>query len=143
VSEGEVVIVAKGEPLPTPPPPYDCIAVMNRIANVFPIRFEYDLTDITKPFDVSVSQYAALLKDPRCTSLNVEVQGHADFKGSEIYNMGLSERRAEVIVQMLKDAGVDATRMSTKALGESDPLDTALTDEARTKNRRVAITVKP
>ncbi len=141
-SEGEVVIVAKGEPVPAPPPAYDCIAVMNRIANVFPIRFEFDLTDITKPFDVSVSQYAALLKDSRCTSLNVEIQGHADFRGTEIYNMGLSERRAKVIQTMLKDAGVDAARMSVKALGESDPLDPALTDEARVKNRRVAITVK-
>lgn len=141
-SEGEVVVVAKGEPLPKPPAPYDCVAVMNRIASVFPIRFEFDLTDITKPFDLSVSQYAALLKDPRCTSLNVEIQGHADFRGTEIYNMGLSERRAEVIQTMLKDAGVDATRMSVKALGETDPLDPALTDEARMKNRRVAITVR-
>ena len=57
--------------------------------------------------------------------------------------MGLSERRAEVIVKMLNDAGVDASRISVKALGESEPLDPAETDEARTKNRRVEITAKP
>jgi outer membrane protein OmpA-like peptidoglycan-associated protein len=143
VSDAEVVIVAKGETPPPPPPPYDCVAVMNRIASVFPIRFEYDLTDITKPFDVSVSQYAALLKDPRCTSLNVEINGHADFRGSEIYNMGLSERRAEVILGMFEKAGVEATRMSVKGYGKSQPLDAALTDEARAKNRRVEISVRP
>jgi outer membrane protein OmpA-like peptidoglycan-associated protein len=143
VSEGEVVIVAKGETPPPPPPPYDCIAVMNRIANVFPIRFDYDLTDITKPFDVSVSQYAALLQDPRCTSINVDIKGHADFRGSDGYNMDLSGRRAEVIMGMLEKAGVDVKRMSVKALGESEPLDPAETDEARAKNRRVEITVKP
>ncbi len=141
VSEGEIIVAAKGVVLPTSAA-YDCVAVMNRIGNVFPIRFEYDLTDITKPFDLSVSQYAALLKDPRCTSLNIEVQGHADFKGSEYYNEGLSERRAGLIVGMFKDAGVDASRMSIKALGETQPLDAALTDDARMKNRRVAITVK-
>jgi flagellar motor protein MotB len=43
---------------------------------------------------------------------------------------------------MLKDAGVDASRMSVKGLGETQPIDAALTDEARMKNRRVAITVK-
>lgn len=143
-SDGEVIIVAKGEkPVVRAVAPFDCVATMNRIGNVFPIRFEYDLTDITKPFDLSVSQYAALLKDPRCTSLNVEIQGHADFKGSEIYNEGLSERRAELIVDMLTKAGVDAARLSVKALGETSPLDPALTDEARMKNRRVEITVKP
>ncbi len=142
VSEGEVVVAAKGTVVPAPTV-YDCVAVMNRIGSVFPIRFEFDLTDITKPFDLSVSQYAALLKDPRCTSINIEVKGHADYRGGEIYNMGLSERRAEVIVKMLNDAGVDATRISVKALGESEPLDPAETDEARTKNRRVEITAKP
>ena len=141
-TDGEVVIVAKGVEPPPPPPPYDCVAVMNRIANVFPIRFEYDLTDITKPFDVSVSQYAALLKDPRCTSLNVEIKGHADFRGSEIYNMGLSERRATVIMGMFEKVGVDASRMSIKGYGKTQPLDPALTDEARAKNRRVEISVK-
>ena len=141
-SDGEVVIVAKGVEPPAPPPPYDCVAVMNRIANVFPIRFEYDLTDITKPFDLSVSQYAALLKDSRCTSLNVEIKGHADFRGSEIYNMGLSERRATVIMGMFEKAGVDASRMSIKGYGKSQPLDAGLTDEARAKNRRVEISEK-
>ena len=143
MSEAEVVVVAKGETPPPPPPPYDCVAVMTRIASVFPIRFDYDLTDITKPFDVSVSQYAALLKDPRCTSLNVEIRGHADFRGSEIYNMGLSQRRAEVIMAMFEKAGVDVTRLSVKAFGKSQPLDPALTDEARSKNRRVEISARP
>jgi outer membrane protein OmpA-like peptidoglycan-associated protein len=142
VTEGEVIVAAKGVVI-APAAPYDCVAVMNRIGTVFPIRFEYDLTDITKPFDLSVSQYAALLKDPRCTSINVEVKGHADFRGGEVYNMGLSERRAGIIVKMLTDAGVEAGRLSVKALGESQPLDTAVTDEARTKNRRVEITAKP
>jgi outer membrane protein OmpA-like peptidoglycan-associated protein len=143
LSKAEVVIVAKGETPPPLPPPYDCLAVMNRIASVFPIRFEYDLTDITKPFDLSVSQYAALLKDPRCTSLNVEIKGHADFRGSQVYNMGLSERRAEVIKGMFEKAGVDAGRMTTIGFGKLQPLDPALTDEARAKNRRVEISVKP
>jgi large repetitive protein len=141
VSEGEVVVAAKGAVV-APPAVYDCAAVMARIGNVFPIRFEYDLTDITKPFDLSVSQYAALLKDPRCSSLNVEVKGHADFKGTEEYNFGLSERRAALIVKMLEDGGVGASRLSVKALGETTPLDPAVTDEARMKNRRVEITVK-
>ena len=143
-TESEILVAEKGKaPAVVPVAPYDCVAAMNRIGNVFPIRFEYDLTDITKPFDLSVSQYAALLKDPRCTSLNIEVQGHADFRGTEIYNEDLSDRRAQIIVRMLTDAGVGAGRLSIRAFGETKPLDPALTDEARAKNRRVEITVKP
>jgi outer membrane protein OmpA-like peptidoglycan-associated protein len=142
-SEGEVVVVAAGA---TPPPKaaaFDCVAAVNRIGSVFPIRFEYDLTNVVKPYDLSVAQYAALLKDPRCLTLSVEIDGHADFRGPDEYNVGLSDRRAILILNELKDAGVDASRMSVKALGESQPLDPALTDEARMKNRRVEITPKP
>jgi OmpA-OmpF porin, OOP family len=83
------------------------------------------------------------LTDKRCTSINVEVRGHADFRGSEAYNLPLSERRALVIRDMLKAAGVDEGRMTIVALGESEPLNPAETDEARAINRRVQITVKP
>jgi outer membrane protein OmpA-like peptidoglycan-associated protein len=141
-SAGEVVVAEKGRSI-TPPAPYDCLAVINRIGRVFPIRFEFDRTDITKPFDLSVSQYASLLKDKRCASVTIEINGHADFRGTEIYNMDLSERRAEVIQSMLLEAGVDAARMSVKGFGESNPLDLERTDEARMKNRRVEITAKP
>jgi outer membrane protein OmpA-like peptidoglycan-associated protein len=141
-SEGEVVVAAKNVVVRSIAP-YDCVAVMRRIGSVFPIRFEYDLTSIVKPYDLSVSQYAALLKDPRCMSINIEVDGHADFKGSEGYNYGLSERRADIIVKLLTDAGVDAGRMSIKGYGETQPLDAAVTDEARSINRRVEIMAKP
>jgi OmpA-OmpF porin, OOP family len=141
----EVAIPAPPPPPPPPPTaePYDCLAVMSRISNVFPIRFEYDLIDITRPFELSVSQYAALLKDPRCSTLNIDIVGHADFIGGPQYNVNLSERRANIIMKMLTDAGVDASRMTAKGMGETTPIDAAETDEARAKNRRVEITAKP
>jgi outer membrane protein OmpA-like peptidoglycan-associated protein len=141
-TDGEVIVLAKNEPPPPPPPPYDCVATMNRISAIFPIRFEYDLTIITKPFDLSVNQYAALLKDPRCASLNVTLAGNADFMGSEKYNIGLSERRAVLVRDMLKEAGVDPSRMTVEFYGETRPLDNATTDEARAKNRRVDVSPK-
>ena len=141
-SSAEVVVVAKGQEPPAVVD-YDCVGVMARIGSVFPIRFEFDRTDITKPFDMSVSQYAALLNDARCASVNVEIEGHADFRGTEVYNMDLSERRADVIRGMLEQAGVKPERMTIKGMGESMPLDPAETDEARMKNRRVQITAKP
>jgi outer membrane protein OmpA-like peptidoglycan-associated protein len=146
-SSNELEVAIPPPPPPPPPPPtatpYDCVAVMTRISNVFPIRFEYDLTDITRPFELSVSQYAALLKDPRCTSINVNIDGHADFRGSEGYNEDLGMRRAEFIKKMLVDAGVDASRLTALTFGESRPLNPETTDEARAVNRRVELSAKP
>lgn len=146
---GEVVIAAAPEPaapaaepqVVIPERPFDCEAVLARLNQVFPIRFGFDLSKLEGISSLSLSQYAALLKDPRCATMKVEIGGHADFKGSERYNQGLSERRANTVLASLQEAGVDVTRLAPKGYSENNPLDPAQTDEAREKNRRVEITV--
>ena len=136
VTAGEVVVAAP----PPPPAGYDCLAVLKRDDEIFPIRFAYDHSDVQHPYDLTLQYYGAVLKDPRCANIKVEVAGHADFRGSEEYNQGLSERRAQTIIDMLAKDGVDATRLVKKGYSKDKPLDPAKTDEARMKNRRVEIT---
>ncbi|MFO1034850.1 MAG: OmpA family protein [Hyphomicrobiales bacterium] len=137
----EVVVVAKDQPLPKTDRPYDCTAVIDRIATVFPMRFIYAKVDFAERFGTSVDQYAALLKDPRCAKITVEVAGHADERGDDAYNMGLGERRGTKVRDMLVQAGVDASRLTVMSYGESQPLDPASTEEAWAKNRRVEIRI--
>lgn len=120
---------------------FNCEATLARLNQVFPIRFGFDLTKLEGIAALSLAQYAALLKDPRCAALKVELGGHADFKGTERYNQGLSERRAATVLGALQQAGIDASRLSPIGYSENNPLDPALTDVAREKNRRVEITV--
>jgi outer membrane protein OmpA-like peptidoglycan-associated protein len=137
-------LTVKVAPPPPPPPasqPYDCIATMARISAVFPVRFEFNKDGLKAPYDLSVNQYAALMKDPRCLSLKVQVEGHADFIGSERYNQGLSERRAATVIEALAKLGIDSARLDAKGYSKDKPLDPATTDTARMKNRRVEFTV--
>lgn len=63
--------------------------------------------------------------------------GHADERGTEEYNLQLSERRAATIRRYLVDLGVPADRLESVGYGEAQPLNPASTQEAWDQNRRV------
>ena len=71
----------------------------------------------------------------------IEVSAHTDNKGSEKYNLKLSEQRAETVKQYLIEKGVRENRLVAKGYGESEPIADNKTDEGRAKNRRVELTV--
>ncbi len=139
-SAAEVSVVAKGVEVKQPPP-YDCLGLLNRVSAVFPMRFDYDTTDFAKKFALSVNQYAAVLKDPRCASITIELGGHADERGAEAYNLDLSARRAAKVLDLLEEAGVAADRLSFKGYGETMPVDRSSGEEAWSVNRRVELNV--
>lgn len=68
---------------------------------------------------------------------NIEVQGHTDSRGTDEYNMALSERRASSVADYLKANGIAAGRITTKGFGESAPAYSNETDEGMAQNRRV------
>ncbi len=72
---------------------------------------------------------------------NLMVQGHTDNTGEAAYNMELSKKRANAVVNYLKSKGVAANRFSVEAFGESQPRFENTTTEGRSKNRRVEIGV--
>ena len=73
----------------------------------------------------------------------VEVAGHTDSTGSDSYNQGLSERRANSVTSYLTSQGVMAQRIITLGMGESRPVADNSTDGGRQANRRVEITMVP
>lgn len=72
----------------------------------------------------------------------VEISSHTDSKGSDSYNMRLSQKRAESVVNYLKKNGIPEERMVPKGYGESQPIapntheDGSDNPEGRAKNRR-------
>ncbi|MFW6387260.1 MAG: OmpA family protein [Thermodesulfobacteriota bacterium] len=73
----------------------------------------------------------------------LQIAGHTDSSGSEDYNQGLSERRAEAVKTILVNYQVAAQRISTVGFGESQPVASNDSAAGRQMNRRVAITIEP
>jgi outer membrane protein OmpA-like peptidoglycan-associated protein len=75
--------------------------------------------------------------------LKIEVVGHTDSKGSDTYNMGLSRRRAEKVVEFLIQSGVKKERITSSGAGETEPVarntnpNGSDSPEGRKLNRRV------
>ncbi|MDH5397020.1 MAG: OmpA family protein [Cyclobacteriaceae bacterium] len=110
------------------------VVVLN---NVF---FDFDQAVLKEDSFAELNRISILLKEQ--ITMEIEVAGHTDNTGPETYNMGLSKRRAESVVQYLSNKGVDGERMSVVYYGEHKPIEKNDTREGRSKNRRVEFTIK-
>ena len=66
----------------------------------------------------------------------VRIEGHADERGSNDYNLSLGEKRAMEVKNKLIQAGIDSERIKIVSYGEERPVDPASNEEAWFKNRR-------
>ncbi|MES3628820.1 MAG: OmpA family protein [Longimonas sp.] len=80
---------------------------------------------------------------PNPNAVQIEVAGHTDNVGSAAYNERLAQRRADAVATYLvEQGGLDAEAVTTNAYGESRPVASNETDEGRSQNRRVELTVR-
>jgi len=103
------------------------------------VYFDFDKATIKPEGKAVLNEAAALLQ--KHERVVVEVAGHTDSTGSDAYNQGLSERRANSVKDYLTSQGVTATRLSAKGYGESQPVASNDTKEGRAENRRVELIV--
>ncbi len=109
-------------------------------SNQFPdVHFDYD-SAVVRSEDYSVLQNNAklLAADP---SLQMELEGHCDKRGTAEYNLALGEERAKAVAAILVNYGARADQLSTISYGEEIPLDPRDADDAYAKNRRVHFAV--
>ncbi|TRX55953.1 OmpA family protein [Fulvivirga sp. M361] len=107
-----------------------------RLNNIF---FDFDKTTLKSESFVELDKVVEFLTNN--SSVEIEIAGHTDSKGSDDYNLNLSQGRAEAVVNYLIQNGVDDYRLEARGYGETVPLETNSTDEGRAVNRRVEFTV--
>lgn len=73
----------------------------------------------------------------------IDVYGHTDSTGSDSFNQGLSERRAQTVANYLTSQGVNTARIRWQGFGETMPVADNSTEEGRRVNRRVEIKIIP
>jgi len=99
-----------------------------------PVAFSFDSYSV-EPAEVSkIQQVATALK---ATSSNrLIIAGFTDERGTQEYNRGLGERRAQAVRQTLIDDGIQPDRIQTVSFGSEMPVDSASTEQAWALNRR-------
>ena len=105
------------------------------------VTFATDSSDLSPAFFEVLNSVTKVLKEFDQTV--VEVAGHTDSTGSEVYNQSLSERRAGSVSQYLQAHNISAQRLITIGMGELRPVADNGTAEGRQANRRVEMTMVP
>ena len=101
------------------------------------IYFDFDSSEVRAQDQDLVAGHAISLSENSYTSVRLE--GHADERGSREYNIGLGERRAQAIRQMLMIQGVGAAQIQTVSFGEERPDSMGSSESDYAMNRRVEI----
>ena len=99
------------------------------------IFFEFDSSEVRAEDQDIVARHAMQLSGN--PNWRVRLEGHADERGSREYNIGLGERRAQAVRQMLLIQGVGADQISTVSFGEERPVAFGSTESDYAQNRRV------
>ena len=129
VVQAPVAPVAKPAPVaPAAPPKAAVLPAANTV------YFDYD-SDTIK--EASISTVRANADYLLQTSDRMQLEGHADERGSRDYNMALGQKRAEAVKRALTALGVKADRIDTVSFGEDRPKSTGHDEAAWAENRRV------
>lgn len=99
------------------------------------ILFGFDRSDLGDDAKKNLNELVTILN--KYPDTNIEIQGHTDNTGTDAYNQGLSERRANTVANFLITKNVSSRRLTIKGFGESAPKYTNDTEDGRSLNRRV------
>jgi outer membrane protein OmpA-like peptidoglycan-associated protein len=103
------------------------------------VLFAYDKADLGASASGNLTKLVEILN--RYPDTDIQIIGHTDSKGSDEYNQGLSERRANAVVNYLRGNNINSSRLSAVGKGETDPIATNDTEDDRAQNRRVEFVI--
>jgi OOP family OmpA-OmpF porin len=104
------------------------------------VHFAFDSSELTADSTATLDAVVGILQGH--PDLMVEIAGHTDDTGPTEYNQGLSERRAQAVLDYLVSHGVNADNITARGYGELEPVADNGTREGRAANRRVELQQK-
>lgn len=102
-----------------------------------PIFFEFDKSDITPQAATELDRLVRVMQEH--PDMVIQVRAHTDFRGSDSYNLSLSDRRAKSTAQYIISQGIDESRITGQGFGETMPKVACggnCTEEEHAMNRR-------
>jgi peptidoglycan-associated lipoprotein len=110
------------------------VADLNNEHVLADVNFEYDVADLTDAARGILAKDADYMRQH--SSLRITVEGHADSRGTNEYNLALGERRASAVRDYLVGLGVAVARISIVSKGEEEPLCRDEIESCWAQNRR-------
>ncbi|THB74735.1 MAG: peptidoglycan-associated lipoprotein Pal [Gammaproteobacteria bacterium] len=101
------------------------------------IYFEFDSSQVGEKYkDIIMAHSEFLLENE---DYKITIEGHTDEKGTREYNIGLGDRRAGAVKQIMELNGVDPQQLATVSYGEEKLINLEQTEAAQTQNRRAVL----
>lgn len=110
-------------------------SIENMTVNIRDVNFELSSDQVTPETKQYLSKVVTFLQ--QVENIDLVITGHTDNQGQAAYNQDLSERRAATVRSFLVSRGVAASRISSRGLGQADPIASNDTKKGRAQNRRV------
>ena len=106
------------------------------LKNIF---FDFDKATLRPESAAELNRLAKMLND--IPTMKIEISGHTDNVGSDLYNQQLSEARAKAVVEYLIDKDIFVGRMTYVGYGEAQPIASNDSEDGRQMNRRTEFMV--
>lgn len=115
--------------------PAECIGFLTAIQTEDKIVFAPGSVEIDEAAGAILDRMAEVL--PNCMHVEMEIGGHTDSQGREEMNLGLSQSRADAVLNGLLARGVLVSNLTARGYGESRPIASNETEAGREQNRRI------
>lgn len=102
------------------------------------VTFELDSAELTAEAKQNLAVFAQMMQDERLVSFHFVVEGYTDARGTDAYNMTLSEQRADAVRSYLTELGVSDERLAAVGFGKANP---RVPDAFDPENRRVELRI--
>ena len=113
-------------------------ALNQKLARLEDVLFDYDKAtirpDATKALEGDVTAIRTILE--RYPTQKVKIEGHADERGSDEYNIALGDKRAVAAKEFLSGMGINGTQLDIVSFGKQRPMCGDHTEDCWQKNRR-------
>jgi peptidoglycan-associated lipoprotein len=104
------------------------------------VQFEFNQANLAVDDTVKLQRMGRCLKADH--ALHVTIEGNADERGTEDWNLALGDRRSSAVEDYLVRLGVSTVQLKKATFGEDHPLCTQHNEECWAKNRRAALKTK-
>ena len=120
----------------------DLNQLLARMSDAF---FDYNQANIRTDATSALSQDVGVIRNilAEYPAEKLQIEGHADERGSAEYNLALADRRTRAAQEFLSTRGIPQNQLTVLSYGEERPVCTEQTEACYQQNRRVHITVAP